>query len=187
MKLPTWRLVVPLLVQVAIPLALPAEYLAVIAAGRTIYLQTFPVDPYDLLRGYSQVLGYEFSERDYLQSLPGGKDVVNVKRGSEIYVIFAAPDAPNSTAPKPWRPVRVCLSLPTDLGPQEIALKGRLVDGRVVYGIEEMYIPENQRERINAEVAKASQKRQAVVEVKVGASGLALARALWLQGQRYQF
>ncbi|MCS6783019.1 MAG: GDYXXLXY domain-containing protein [Gloeomargarita sp. SKYBB_i_bin120] len=184
MKLPLWRFGLPLLVQVAIPLAVAAPYLTVIAASRTVYLETLPVDPYDPLRGYSQVLGYEFARLEVLQSLPGGK---RIGAGSEIYVILAAPNNPNATAPAPWRPVRVSPSLPRDLGPQEIALKGRLEGNRVRYGIEEIYIPENRREQINAAVTQASQKRQALVEVKVGDSGLALVRALWLHGQRYAF
>lgn len=182
MKLPYWRLLLPLLVQVAIPLSLVAPYYAVITTGRTVYLRAIPVDPYDPLRGYSQVLGYEFGQRRYLESLPGGK---NLTAGETVYVVFSAPVQQELSLP--WQPVRVSATLPQDLAPQEVVLKGRLKNGRIDYGIEEIYIPENQRDRMNAQIAEASQREQLLVEVKVDAGGRALVRAIWLHGQRHQF
>ncbi|MEN9250555.1 MAG: GDYXXLXY domain-containing protein, partial [Gloeomargarita sp. GXS_bins_116] len=102
-----------------------------------------------------------------------------------VYVVFSAPVQQERSLP--WQPVRVSATLPQDLAPQEVVLKGRLKNGRIDYGIEEIYIPENQRDRMNAQIAEASQREQLLVEVKVDAGGRALVRAIWLQGQRYQF
>ncbi|MCS6958430.1 MAG: GDYXXLXY domain-containing protein [Pseudanabaenaceae cyanobacterium SKYGB_i_bin29] len=185
MKLPYWRLVLPLMLQIAIPLSMATEPFTVVLTGTTVYLQTVPVDPYDILRGYSQIVNYEFSSLSYLQSLPGGKNI-DYNSGT-VYVVFVAPKNSNSTAPAPWQPVRVSTSFPGDLSPQEIAVKGTVRYEQVIYGIEELYFPEAQREQINTEAAEATHQRQAIAEVKVGRSGKAVLRALWLGNKAYRF
>lgn len=186
MKLPYWRLVLPLLFQIAIPLSMATEPLTIVLTGTTVYLQTQPVDPYDFLRGYSQVVSYEFSDLNYLRSLPGGKTIGDNPR--EVYVVFAAPQSSSPTNPAPWQPVRVTTSLPRDLSKGEIAMKGRVASWQNVdYGINEFYFPEAQRQEINQEVRESMQERTAIAEVKVGKSGKAVLRGLWLKGKQYKF
>ncbi|HAA32846.1 MAG TPA: membrane-anchored protein, partial [Cyanobacteria bacterium UBA8553] len=67
---PIWRFWVPLLFQTILILAVPAQALYTQLTGKTVILQTVPVDPYELLRGYSQTLRYDISRQDNLRKLP---------------------------------------------------------------------------------------------------------------------
>src|ERR671932_2927426 len=102
--LPTWRFWVPLLFQTALILGVPAQAVYTQLTGKTVILQTVPVDPYELLRGYSQTLRYDISIQDNLRKLPGwkelpknpanGKELTFIKPGTHLYVIFQPPKAP---------------------------------------------------------------------------------------------
>ena len=78
-RLPAWRLWVPLLLQIGLIAAVPATAVYTFMTGKTVVLQTAPVDPYDLLRGYYQVLSYDISDRTNLEKLPGWKDLPGKK------------------------------------------------------------------------------------------------------------
>ncbi len=73
--LPIWRLWVPLLLQTGLILASPIQPFYTQVTGKTVILQTAPVDPYDPIRGYSQTLSYDISRVENLRSLPGGKEL----------------------------------------------------------------------------------------------------------------
>ncbi|NEP81104.1 MAG: GDYXXLXY domain-containing protein, partial [Okeania sp. SIO3B3] len=70
-QMPIWRFILPLTVQLALILSIPAQAIYTTITGRTVVLQTVPVDPYDFLRGYYQVLSYDISRKDNLSQLPG--------------------------------------------------------------------------------------------------------------------
>ncbi|MEO9124284.1 MAG: GDYXXLXY domain-containing protein, partial [Microcoleus sp.] len=74
-RLPAWRLWVPLLLQIGLITAVPATAVYTLVTGKTVVLQTAPVDPYDFLRGYYQVLSYDISDPRNLEKLPGWKDL----------------------------------------------------------------------------------------------------------------
>ena len=78
-RLPAWRMWVPLLLQIGLIAAVPATAVYTFITGKTVVLQTVPVDPYDFLRGYYQVLSYDISARTNLQKLPGWKDLPGEK------------------------------------------------------------------------------------------------------------
>ena len=69
--LPLWRFAVPLLLQIGLVLVPPAQSVYTHITGKTVILQTIPVDPYDPLRGYSQTLSYDISRLETLKKLPG--------------------------------------------------------------------------------------------------------------------
>ncbi len=68
----TGRFWAALALQVAIVAIVPAQSAYTYFTGTPVVLQTLPVDPYDLLRGYSQTLNYTISDWQTLRSLPGG-------------------------------------------------------------------------------------------------------------------
>ena len=70
-----WRFWIPLILQTALIAAVPAQAVYTHLTGRTVVLKTVPVDPYDLLRGYSQTLAYDISQPNNLKSLPGWKTI----------------------------------------------------------------------------------------------------------------
>jgi uncharacterized membrane-anchored protein len=111
-----------------------------------------------------------------------------------------APDPPTSTElPPAWKPVAVSAERPSQLPANQVALKGLVQDGFIQYGLETYYIPEDQREQINAELRAAGQTNltqseqnlsganrnqlqqtpPVVMEIKVNAQGDAVPVSLW--------
>lgn len=185
-RLPGWRLWLPLCLQAALIVSIPAQSAYTYFTGRQVTLQTMPVDPYDLLRGYSQTLGYDISRADRLKKLSGGEWFANNQKG-EVYVVLQAPTQ-NVTPPKPWQAVRVSGDRPTNLKANQVALKGQYLGGRITYGLEGYYMPEDQRNEINAAIRQVSTDRQAfVVDVKVDERGRAVPDSLWVRDRNYRF
>ncbi len=188
-QLPGWRLWLPLLMQTALIVAIPARDAYTYATGRTVVLQTAPVDPYELLRGYSQTLGYDISRLDRLRQLPGGEWFKQRSQGT-IYVVLEAPTTAQTKPPQAWKPVRVSPTQPQDLSANQIALKGKFNGWQIQYGLETYYMPEDQRQQINADIQKIQQQRQQqsfVVETKVDSGGNAVPVSLWVRDRNYRF
>lgn len=188
-KIPLWRFIVPLLLQLIILLSIPSQSFYTYAVGETIVIQTLPVDPYDLLRGYSQTLRYEISDLNELKQLPGGKDL---EQAETFYVILQAPESQEQQPPLAWIPTRISIKKPQDLTEQEIAIAGTREDYQWAnYGLETYYMPENIREQINREISQlqqqSNQERPFVVEIKVDPQGNAIANSLWIGDRNYKF
>ncbi|MBD1886904.1 GDYXXLXY domain-containing protein [Microcoleus vaginatus] len=206
-RLPAWRLWVPLLLQIGLIAAVPAPAVYTFITGKTVVLQTAPVDPYDFLRGYYQVLSYDISDLTNLQKLPGWKDLPaektpcppgvdcpqntqNVKPPTSFYVILEAPKtATNPGRPQAWKPVRVSLENPTNLPANQIAIKGKYNGWQMEYGLETYYMPEDEREKVNQEISEAQRKQRQsfLVEVKVDKTGHAVPVSLWVRDRNYRF
>lgn len=191
----SWRLWLPLALQAALILAVPAQAIYVHLTGKTVMLQTVPVDPYDLLRGYSVILNYDISRADRFKKVPGWDTLLKethnqsyLLHGSRLYVILEAPTTQSSEMPKPWKPVRVSRDRPTALPANQVALEGKVNYNSVEYGLETYYIPEDQRQQINENIAQAQRpprtaraEQMVVVETKVDANGRAVPVSLWLK------
>ena len=190
-RLPGWRFWAPLALQAALIVAIPAQDAYTYVTGRQVTLQTAPVDPYDLLRGYSQTLSYEISQPETLRSLPGGEDFFNADLNGQqsIYVVLEAPESTHTNPPEPWKPVQVSSSLPTDLENNQIALKGEYRGWRVIYGLETYYMPEDQRTQLNGAIGQAARQNQQafVVEVKIDGQGNSVPVSLWVSDRNYRF
>lgn len=206
-RLTAWRLWVPLLLQIGLIAAVPAPAVYTFVTGKTVVLQTVPVDPYDFLRGYYQVLSYDISDRTNLEKLPGWQDLpadktpcplenfctqktYNVKPQTSFYVILESPKNPdNPGRPQAWKPARVSLENPTNLPANQIAIQGKYNGSRMEYGLETYYMPENEREKVNQEIGEAQRKQRQsfVVEVKVDKTGHAVPVSLWVRDRNYRF
>ena len=188
-KIPLWRFIVPFLLQLIIILSIPSQSFYTYAFGETIVIQTRPVDPYDVLRGYSQTLRYDISDLNELKQLPGGKDLEQAKT---FYVILKAPESQDQQPPLPWIPSKIRIEKPQNLPDNEIAIAGTVENSRWAnYGLETYYMPENIREQINREISQLQQQsnreRSFVVEIKVDAQGNAIASSLWIGDRNYNF
>lgn len=197
-SIPSWRLWLPLLFQTALIISIPAQAIFIHLTGKTAILQTAPVDPYDLLRGYSQTLSYDISRRETLEKLPGWQELTNNRRSQEaigLYVILEDPETQISSGrPLAWRAVKVSSDRPTNLPNNQVVLKGLLRYGSVTYGVESYYFPEDQRQLLNDDINQAQsnpgqqEKPQPfVVEVKVDAEGNAVPVSLWVRDRNYRF
>jgi uncharacterized membrane-anchored protein len=209
---PNWRFWVPLVFQTALILAVPAQAVYTQLTGKTVILQTVPVDPYELLRGYSQTLRYDISRQNSLSKLPGweelpkqqasGNGLTLIEPGTRFYVILAAPTkSALGKLPQAWKPIAVSTQRPSQLPANQVALKGLAEKGFIQYGLETYYIPEDQREQINADLGatrqanstqspqtppptnptQSSQTPPVVMEIKVNAQGDAVPVSLWAQ------
>lgn len=175
-RLKSWRFWLPLLIQTALVLSIPAGVLYIQNTGQPIALQVLPVDPYSVLRGYYVTFNYSISQPDNLRSLPGWDDllppdaeptmqpapnpadppiaVVEPPNGLEFYVVLAAPAEPNAQPPLPWTAVAVSADLPTNLPDNQVALKGTYRYGWIDYGLSSYFIPEDQRVDINNQISE---------------------------------
>ncbi len=206
-----WRFGMPLLFQTALILAVPAQAIYTQLTGKTVILQTIPVDPYELLRGYSQTLRYDISNQDSLRKLPGWRELPKqkppgsklnfIEPGTRFYVTLAEPVAPpKSELPQAWKPIAVSQKPPVKLTNSQVALIGIAKAGSIQYGLETYYIPEEQREQINSDLRQAKladstplqltlplanspqqQTPPVVMEIKVNAQGDAVPIGLWAQ------
>jgi len=195
-SLPQWRFWLPLVLQTVLIASVPAQAIFTQLTGKTAILQTAPVDPYDLMRGYSVTLSYDISRTDNLKSLPGWKTLPKDPYSSDqdylaentiVYVILQAPADNSSSRPKPWKPVAVSRDRPAALKPNQIALKGRANFRSLQYGLETYYMPESRRDEVNDNIQRNQRKNPGVVEVKVDAQGNAVPLTLWVGDRRYSF
>ncbi len=211
-----WRFWIPLVFQTILIATVPAQAFYTFVTGKTVILQTAPVDPYDFLRGYYQTLSYDISNTSKLDKLPGWDDLKTeigfcytppgktackppkyIKSDTTVYVILEAPkEINNSIPPVAWKPIRVSKENPSNLEANQVAIKGKY-QGRIFYGIETYYMPEDERERINNEINQAQrlnlQQRSPrksqpfVVETKIDARGNAIPISLWINNNNYRF
>ncbi|MGD1704008.1 GDYXXLXY domain-containing protein [Dapis sp. BLCC M229] len=200
-QIPIWRFLLPLTLQLALILSVPAQAIYTHITGRTVILQTAPVDPYDFLRGYYQVLNYDISRKDNLSKLPGwDKFELETSGGfssnnqTNIYVVLAAPEKiENSGIPKVWEPVAVSAKMPENLPDNQIAIQGKIDGWRVKYGLETYFMPEDRREKINQDIQEVQRSVNSeeeipfVVEVKVNSQGKAVPLSLWVRERNYKF
>lgn len=154
--LPFWRLLVPLALQTGLIMAVPAQALYTDVTGKTVILQTVPVDSNNVLQGNTLALDYNISRTANLSRLPGWQTLVSKGRGSgrrlpegtNVYVILQEQLSSGRGVPRAWRPLRVTSDRPSSLRANQVALRGVYQDGSVNYGLETYYIPENQRQQI---------------------------------------
>ena len=175
---------------------IPAQAIYTSLTGRTIVLQTRPVDPYDLLRGYFQTLDYTISDPQTLKALPGWDKLHSqatvrqhfLPEGTQFYVILEAPANLDDEPPLPWKPVQVSAERPSTLPANRVALKGRIDSSWIEYGLETYYMPEDRRQELNQEIGQVQRDRQPfVVEVKVDNRGHAIPESLWVKNKNYHF
>jgi uncharacterized membrane-anchored protein len=169
------------LLQVVVLLCIPAQAVYTQLTGRTVRLQTVPIDPYSLLTGYSQTLSYDISRIAVLEKLSGLKQG-SVKSGSVIYVVLES-----GKKDQPWKAVNMSLERPIALSENRIALRGVVDRGAVIYGLETYYMPESRKDEVNNTITEAQRKKPAVVEVKIDRFGNGMAIAVDVGGRRFEF
>jgi len=201
-KLPRWRFWLPLVLQIILIIGVPATAFQIHLTGRTVFLQTVPVDPYSPILGYSQTLSYEVGRMNTLESLPGWKDlpkeshnVHSLKQNSSFYVVLKAPDnAQGNSKNQPWQAVAVTGKPPTNLPDNQIFLKGKVKYNQAEYGLETYYMPEDRIREINQEfadvarIARTQNKLPPVVmEVKINNQGEGVPVSVWVSDRKYTF
>lgn len=206
-RLPKWRFWLPLILQILLIISVPAGVVHTYMTGKTVFLQTAPVDPYSPMLGYSQILSYDISRTETLKKLPGWKDFPKdnigdsqemrqeIKYDATVYVILEAPSI-LATYPfyEPWRPVAIRTTPPTNLPDNQIYLKGKSKFNRVEYGMETYYMPEDRVRDINQEfateqgIAREQEKLPPiVVEARINPQGAGVPVSIWVRDRKYTF
>ena len=185
---PWWRFLLPFLLQLTIILIVPAKSAYTYNFGTQAVLQTQPVDPYDLLRGYSQTLRYDISRVNDLKQFTGGEDLAK----NDIFYVILEMNPVAQKPPTPSKIIKITKEFPQDLSQAQVALKGKVIKyNRVSYGLETYYMPESQRKKINQEIGELERnsqgKRPFVVEIKVDRWGNSVPVSLWLEDKQYTF
>ena len=95
--------------------------------------------------------------------------------------------------PRAWKPIRISATRPNSLPINQLALQGEYRDGFITYGLESYYIPEDQRQQINNDIAQIQrnrfirQRQPILVEVKVDEQGNAVPVSIWVRNRNYRF
>ena len=98
--------------------------------GYSILVRVEPVDPRDLISGQYFRLGYAFSRPHRLE-----ESATDPETGAEVWVLLRPEGAFHV-------PVRWLASRPGHLEPGEVVLVGRKEQWRVLFGVEEYFVPE---------------------------------------------
>lgn len=189
--IPILRFLIPLLIQAGLLFAIPAQSAYTYLTGKTVILQTVPVDPYNILTGYYVILNYDISTRSTLEKLPGSKDLL--KYGESFYVILQEEKSTGKGIPKAWKPVRLSKEIPDSIADNQVALQGKFQGSRIKYGLEKYNIPEDQRNKINRNISQArrsatsTDKQPIVVEIKVDSQGKSVPVSMWVKDKNYRF
>ncbi len=195
---PLWRLIIPLLFQAGITLAAPICSIYTETTGKTVTLETVPVDPYDILRGNYVALDYNISRIETLKKLPGWNQLIKqypgtnqqyfpIAQDTNLYVIMQGEESSSQA----WKPMLITSELPRTLPENQVALRGKYRYGSIIYGLEKYNIPENQSEKINKDVFNNQQFNQhsqlIKIQIKVDARGNAVPINMQIGNGYYQF
>ncbi len=195
---PLWRLIIPLLLQTGIILAVPIHSIYTETTGKTVTLETAPVDPYDILRGNYVTLDYNISRIETLKKLPGWNQLIKqypgtnqqyfpIAQDTNLYVIMQGEESTSQA----WTPMLITSELPRTLPENQVALRGKYRYGSVIYGLEKYNIPENQNEKVNKDVFNNQQFNQhsqpIKIQIKVDARGNAVPINMQIGNGYYQF
>ena len=138
---------------------------SVVKTGRTVVLQSVPIDPRDLMRGDFVRIRFAINRLDLSRLAADGAPL---PPGSVVYVTL------KNTGPA-WTPVRADAALPA-LQEDEAVIKGKIRDrnGNIIqvdYGIDSYYVAEGKGRPLEREKywrVKLDRKGHAVIEGPAG-------------------
>lgn len=125
--------------------------------GHTVELRVSPVDPFTPLSGFYVALNLDISRPMGLSET--GADPAE---DATVYTVLA-PDADGA-----YSALRMTLS-PPDLSANERLIVGKYQHGRIIYGIEQRFIPEERRDEIEAGLRNNALDRR--IEVRIDKRG----------------
>jgi uncharacterized membrane-anchored protein len=200
-KVSIWRFLVPLFFQAGLILLVPAQAIYTQMTGKTIVLQTMPLDPSDFFQENAPTLRYEISTQETLRNLPGWQTILTstnantfatLKAGTRFYVILQAPELDKKTGklPRVWKPIAISRDRPSNLPSDRIALQGVKSSSLWIdYGIEQYYLAQNPSTKTQLtqklSAHNVGRRRALAVEIKVDSRGSAVPMKLWIGENNY--
>lgn len=159
------------LLQVGVLLAMPSQKYNALISGQEVQLRVRPYDPMSFLSGRYANLSYDVA------SLSGYDDLLNVPDGTTLYCVLRPEDD------GVWVQTRVEMDYPA-IDPGMLILQGYKDRGRILFGIEAFFMPEEDAQNIETALRDGTVDCRAVV--LVDEMGNALLRGLMLDGVRYE-
>lgn len=191
-----WAFGLAVLAQVGIVLAIPMPKAMTLATGTSIFLETRPVDPYDLLRGRYVTLRYELEDRTEIEAIPGYLSKTELDTTFEqvpdrIYFIMeqseSAPSGASTDSVFAWNAVEIAYHLPDDLGDDQQVLAGELItssdDVWVELDLDSYFIPETIGDDLEDDIRQ--HREDTLVEVKVDRRGNSALVGVWVEDRQY--
>jgi len=198
--LPIWRLVVPLLVQVGLIMSVPTHAAYTDVTGKTVILQTLPVDSSDVMQNSALAFDYNISRISTLRKVNGWGYWARrhalrngqINEGSTLYLILQERLSLRRNSLRAWKPIRVSSNLPNNLFSNQVALKGNYQDGMIDYGLDNYSIPETEREQVSRKISQEQENRSGekppiLVKVKVDPQGNAVPVSFTIGDRSYRF
>jgi uncharacterized membrane-anchored protein len=160
--------------QTAVLAYMVIDRVTLVHRGREIILPIIPVDPRDLFRGEYVQLSYGISTVP--TTLAGG---ASPQRNEVLYVVVE-----KKAGDEAWQAVRATPTFPSDLNPDQVALKGWVLfasatSETVRYGIESYFVPQGEGRRLEA----LARNRKLAVLVAVDNAGNAAIKGLIIDGK----
>ncbi|MCT7954063.1 GDYXXLXY domain-containing protein [Laspinema palackyanum] len=207
------RFLIPLVIQTSAMLTGAFFAVDTEANGKLVTLETEPVNLSKFIRNSSNQVSYNISSFKKLEEIPGWKDLpgtpVPCPRNKQprnrknqcnpdaklldpdltLYVILEPP-TPEKTgdAPTPWVAVRLSSDRPTELGENQVMIKGRTSEDLVEYEGEKFDLMRSQREEILASLDLTDQEEKLeplIIQLKVNPRGKAVPVNLWVGDRNY--
>lgn len=145
----------------------------ILKTGKTVLLETLPVDPRDLLRGDYVVLSYKI----------GSPEPDKIKKDKSFYRYDETVYVTLEQRGKYWESVSVSSEKPAT--GKDIFIKGRTRNSHrdrieIIYGIESYFVPEGQGKEIELATRMGSKQKPAV-EAVIDKDGNAIIRRIILE------
>ena len=193
----SWAFALAILAQVVIVLAIPLPKAMTLATGTSIFIETRPIDPYDLLRGRYVTLGYLLESESAIAEIPGylAKPELETTFGQVPDRIYFIMEPGESPSPEPsstgsvvaWEAVEIKYRPPQELGDGQQVLAAQLVESTdsvwVDLELDSYFIPETIGDELEADIREHPE--DTLVEVKVDRRGNSALVGVWVEDRQY--
>ncbi|MCT7983456.1 GDYXXLXY domain-containing protein [Laspinema sp. A4] len=207
------RFLIPLCIQTAAMLTGAFFAVHTEANGKLVTLETEPVNVSKFIRNSSNRVSYNISSFKKLEEIPGWEELPgtpvpcprnNQRRNRQnqcnpnaklldpdltLYVILEPPTKEEAgEVPTPWVAVGLSGNRPTELGENQVMIKGRSLEDLVEYEGEKFYLMRSQREEILERLDSTAQEEKLeplMIQLKVNPRGKAVPVNLWVGDRNY--
>jgi uncharacterized membrane-anchored protein len=168
-----WFFIMALLLQVGLMFLIIIPQWTILAYGREVVLETEPYDPYTIFSGYYADLRYK------IENVEPVSDSNGVYSNQRFFVLL------KRNQEGTWDVVRAGEQPFRKLGPDEAQIRGKVSYNTMEYGIEQYYLPEDQRERVDKLLSKRDTK--VLVTVRLAADGRAAIQSLRIGKEVFKY
>ncbi len=207
------RFLIPLLIQTAAMLTVAFPAVQTEWEGQLVTLETEPVNLSKFIRNSSNRVSYNISNFKKLEEIPGWKELPgtplpcpknNQTRNRKnrcnpdsklldpdlaLYAILEPPKTEKTgEVPTSWVAVGLSGDRPTELGKNQVMIKGKSLEDRVEYDGEKFYLMRSQRKELleNLDLTQKEEKLETlVIQLKVNKRGNAVPVNLWVGDRNY--